>query len=155
MTRRRSGMMGMAATAAALALGGCVDMFTSVPPADAVPWHGTTTAGNPAFPECAAFNFQLGQHDRPVFLSPVVSGRAWLAAAPLTQVDKWAEYYSQWWLEGYVTSANFVQFESRRQQPIYFRAKPYAVWRGTIEDDRMTLVESGSPCNRQAVLARG
>jgi len=90
-----------------------------------------------------------------VYLSPVVSGRAWLATAPQTQVDKWAEDYSQWWLEGYVTSANFVEFESRRQQPIYFRAKPYAVWRGTIEDDRMTLVESGSPCNRQAVLARG
>ena len=85
----RSGMMALAATAAALALGGCVDMFTSVPPADAVPWHGTTTAGNPAFPECAAFNFQLGQYDRPVFLSPVVSGRAWLAAVPQTHVGKW------------------------------------------------------------------
>ena len=154
MTRSRFGLTALTAAAAVTALGGCVDMFTSVPPADAVQWHGTTTAGNPAFPECAAFNFQLGQFDRPVFLSPVVSGRAWPEAAPTTILGKVNETFTQWWLEGYVTSANFVQFESRRQQPIFFRARPYAVWRGTIADDHMTLVESGSPCNRQVVLAR-
>ena len=103
MTRSRFGLTALTAAAAAMALSGCVDMFTSVPPADAVQWHGTTTAGNPAFPECQAFNFQLGQYDRPVFLSPVVSGRAWAQAAPTTTLGKLDETFSQWWLEGYVT----------------------------------------------------
>ena len=34
----------------------------SPPPADAVAWRGTTTAGNPAFPECGPFAFELGQY---------------------------------------------------------------------------------------------
>ena len=105
-------------------------------------WHGTTTAGNPAFPECQAFNFQLGQYRSAGV--PVAGGqrpRLGRLRRRNATLGKWDETFSQWWLEGYVTSANFVQFESRRQQPIYFRAKPYAVWRGTIEDDRMTLVE--------------
>jgi hypothetical protein len=141
--------------AGAVALGGCVDMFTSVPPADAVQWRGTTTAGDAALPECAAFDFELGQFHQNVFLWDTVSGRAWPEAVPETQLEKWAEAYTQWWLEGYVTSANFVQFESRRQRPVYFRSKPYAVWRGTIDRDQMVLTESGSPCDRQVVLARG
>ena len=37
----------------------------------------------------------------------------------------------QWWLEGYVTAANFVEFETKMQRPVYFGARPYAVWRGT------------------------
>ena len=65
------------------------------------------------------------------------------------------EAYSQWWLEGYVTEANFVEFETKLQQPIYFGARPYAVWRGTIDGRAHALVESGSPCDREVVLVRG
>ena len=57
----REGLLPMLGLGAAMALGGCVDMFTSPPPADAVAWRVTTTAGNPAFPECGAFAFELGQ----------------------------------------------------------------------------------------------
>ena len=68
---------------------------------------------------------------------------------------EWAGAYRQWWLEGYVTEAEFVQFETKLQQPIYFGARPYAVWRGSIDGDRMVLTESGSPCDREVVLLRG
>ena len=73
---------------------------------------------------------------------------------PETQVGKWSRAYTQWWLEGYVTDANFVQLETKMQRPVYFGARPYAVWRGTIAEDRLVLTESGSPCNREVVLVR-
>ena len=139
---------------ATLALCGCVDMFTG-PPAGATPWRGTTTAGNPAYPECGAFAFQLGQYAPPAYLWNTVSGRAWPAAVPASEVDKWRTGFTQWWLEGYVSEANFVEFETKMQQPVYFGARPYSVWRGTIADDRMVMTESGSPCNREVVLTRG
>jgi hypothetical protein len=145
----------MLGVGAAMALGGCVDMFTGPPPSDAVAWKGTTTEGNPSYPECGSFALELGQYQPPTFMWNTVSGRAWPTAVPETQLGRWAAAYRQWWLEGYVTPANFVEFETKLQQPVYFRARPYSVWRGTITDDRMVLTESGSPCNREAVLVRG
>ena len=59
-----------------------------------------------------------------------------------------------WWVQGYMTPANFVEFETRMQRPAFFRARPYAVWRGTRVDDRIELTESGSPCKRELVLTR-
>ena len=140
--------------AALAALGGCVDMFTQAPSDAPAAWSGTTTAGNAGFPECGPFLFELAQYQPPAYMWNSVSGRAWPVNVPQGALASWVASGTQWWLEGYVTSADFVQFESRRQQPIFFRARPYAVWRGTIADDHMTLVESGSPCNRQVVLAR-
>lgn len=151
----RKGLLPMLGFGAALGLGGCVDMFIGPPPTDAIAWRGTTTAGDPAFAECGAFSFELGQFLPAAFLWDTVSGRAWPTAVPDTRLGKWAEAYRQWWLEGYVTDADFVQFETKLQQPVFFGARPYAVWRGTIADDRMVLTESGSPCNREVVLVRG
>ena len=36
-----------------------------------------------------------------------------------------------WWVQGYMTPANFIEFETRLQRPVFFNARPYAVWRGT------------------------
>ena len=81
----REGLLPMLGLGATLALGGCVDMFTSPPPADAVAWRGTTTAGNPAFPECGPFAFELGQYLPPTFMWDTVSGRAWPTTRSETQ----------------------------------------------------------------------
>ena len=43
----------LGAAVGALALGGCVDMFTDNPPGGAARFRGVTTAGAPGFPECA------------------------------------------------------------------------------------------------------
>ncbi len=150
----RTRLFPMLGACALLALGGCVDMFTTPPP-DTVPWRGTTTVGNTAYAECGSFAFELGQYQPYAFMWNTVSGRAWPTATPQSLQDEWTASYRQWWLEGYVTPANFVEFETKLQQPIYFRARPYSVWRGTIADDRMLLTESGSPCNREVVLVRG
>jgi hypothetical protein len=139
---------------AGLGLGGCVDMFTRAP-SDAVAWRGTTSVGNAEFRECGAFLFELGQYRPAAFMWDTVSGRAWPTAEPATLSGRWAAALRQWWLEGYVTGAGFVQFESRRQQPVFFGARPYSVWRGAIAGDRMVLTESGSPCGREVVLVRG
>ena len=155
MARSREDLLPLLGLGAALALGGCVDMFTGRPPPDAVAWRGTTTAGNTDFPECGAFQFELGQY------RPERSCGTRSAAAPgpprrrTRRPVEWAGAYRQWWLEGYVTEADFVQFETKLQQPIFFGARPYAVWRGTIDEDRMVLIESGSPCDREVVLVRG
>jgi hypothetical protein len=154
MPRSREELLPMLGLGAALVLGGCVDMFTGSPP-DAVAWSGTTTAGNTEFPGCGAFQFELGQYRPGTFMWDTVSGRAWPTQVPDTQTGRWAGAYRQWWLEGYVTEAEFVQFETKLQQPIYFGARPYAVWRGSIDGDRMVLTESGSPCDREVVLLRG
>ena len=147
-------MLPTLAIGATLVLGGCVDVFTDRPPADAVAWRGTTSAGTTDAPECGAFLLELGQYQPPTFMWNTVSGRAWPTAVPATQVGKWTAAYQQWWLEGYVTPENFVEFETKLQQPVYFRARPYSVWRGQIVDDRMVLTESGSPCNREVVLVK-
>ena len=154
MSRARLGLLPLLGSAA-LALGGCVDMFTGPPPTDVVAWRGTTTPGNTDIAECGSFDLELGQYQPPSFMWNTVSGRAVRATAQETELAKWQASLQQWWLEGYVTPANFVEFETKLQQPVYFRARPYSVWRGTITDDRMVLVESGSPCNREVVLVRG
>jgi hypothetical protein len=151
----REGMLPMLGLGAALALGGCSDMFTAPPPADAVAWTGTSTVGNPALPECGSFAFDLGQYQPATFMWDTISGRAHPTATPETRLGKVSETLTQWWVEGYVTDANFVQLETKMQRPVYFGARPYAVWRGSIADDRLVLIESGSPCNREVVLARG
>ena len=145
----------VALLAAFAALGGCVDMFTQAPPDAPAAWSGTTTAGNTAFPECGPFLFELAQYQPPGYMWDTVSGRASPTEAPSGAVARWVASGTQWWLEGYVTDANFVQFETKMQRPVYFGARPYSVWRGAIEGDHMTMTESGSPCSREVVLVRG
>src|SRR5262245_31044780 len=48
--------------AAVAALAGCVDMFTQAPADSPAAWSGTTTVGNPDFPECGSFLFELAQY---------------------------------------------------------------------------------------------
>ena len=141
---------------AALALGGCVDMFTGAPP-DAVAWSGTTTAGNTEFPECGAFQFELGQYRPETFMWDfLVSGRAWPTQVPDT-LD---------WSMGRAPTAsggsramsprpNSSSSRPSSTNSTHFGARPYSVWRGSIDGDRMALTESGSPCNREVVLLRG
>ena len=141
--------------AAVAALAGCVDMFTQAPPDAPAAWSGTTTVGNSDFPECGPFLFELAQYLPPGHLWNTVSGRAWPTEVPQATLGRWVAGATQWWLEGYVTSANFVEFETKMQKPVYFGARPYSVWRGYIDGDRMQMLESGSPCNREVVLVRG
>jgi hypothetical protein len=145
----------VALLAAFAALGGCVDMFTQAPSDAPATWSGTTTAGNTTFPECGPFLFELAQYQPPSFMWNTVSGRAWPTDAPAGTLSTWVASGTQWWLEGYVNEANFVEFETKMQRPVYFGARPYAVWRGIIAGDRMTMTESGSPCSREVVLVRG
>lgn len=151
----REGLLLIVGLGAALTLGGCSDKFTAPPPADSVAWTGTSTVGNPALPECGSFAFELGQFQPATFMWDTVSGRAFPTAAPETRMGRLTGKVTQWWVEGYVTDANFVQLETKMQRPVFFGARPYAVWRGSIADDRLVLTESGSPCNREVVLARG
>ncbi|MGD9508815.1 MAG: hypothetical protein AB7I59_10175 [Geminicoccaceae bacterium] len=145
----------VALLAAFAALGGCVDMFTEAPSDAPATWSGTTTTGNPEYPECGPFLFELAQYQPPGFMWNTVSGRAWPTEAPSETVQSWVAAGTQWWLEGYVTDANFVEFETKMQRPVYFGARPYSVWRGSLDGDRMTMTESGSPCSREVVLVRG
>lgn len=145
----------VALLAAFAALGGCVDMFTQAPADAPAAWSGTTTAGNPEFPECGPFLFELAQYQPPGYMWNTVSGRASPTGTPAGTLSRWVASGTQWWLEGYVTSANFVEFETKMQRPVYFGARPYSVWRGSIEGDRLAMTESGSPCGREVVLVRG
>jgi hypothetical protein len=155
MTRPRARLLPFRGAVAALALGGCVDMFTDNPPGGAARFRGVTTAGVVDIPECAPFALDVGVFPEPWYLWEQVSGRAYPTVPPESARAKLVDAVSSWWVEGYTTPAGFVQFDTRRQRPIYFGAKPYAVWRGSIEGERMVLEESGSPCGREAVLARG
>ena len=153
MVGRRTRIIPMLALLATL--GGCVDMFTQAPSDAPAAWSGTTTAGNAGFPECGPFLFELAQYQPPGYMWNTVSGKAWPTEAPSGSVAQWMASGTQWWLEGYVTDANFVEFETKMQRPVYFGARPYSVWRGHIEGDRMAMTESGSPCSREVVLVRG
>ena len=155
MTRSRGSLLPLLGTVCALALGGCVDMFTSVPPPDAAHWRGVTTAGAVGRPECGPFAIDVGLFADRLFLWETIGGRAYPTTTAATAPDQLLDHLSSWWLEGYMTPANFVQFESRLQQPVILGARPYSVWRGTRNDERMLLVESGSPCGREVVLTRG
>ena len=153
MVGRRTRIIPMLAALAAL--GGCVDMFTQAPSDAPAAWSGTTTAGNAGFPECGPFLFELAQYQPPGYMWNTVSGKAWPTEAPSGSVAQLTASGTQWWLEGYVTDANFVEFETKMQRPVYFGARPYSVWRGHIEGDRMAMTESGSPQSREVVLVRG
>jgi hypothetical protein len=155
MARSRASWLPLTGIAFGLLLGGCVDMFTSVPPPDATRWRGTTTAGAADQPGCGPFALDLGLSTDPTFLWQVVDGRARPTTRSVRASDRVEGAFATWWLDGYMTPADFVQFESRLQQPVILGARPYAVWRGTRTDERMTLVESGSPCGREVVLTRG
>jgi hypothetical protein len=139
----------------AAALGGCADLFIGDPPPSAERWRGTTTAGPAVIDGCAPLAVDVAIYQDPFSLSRVVDGRA----EPTTEVTGFlpraTDAVTTWWIQGDVSRTNVVQFESGRQRPVYFRAKPYALWRGVLEGDRATLVESGSPCNRELVLTRG
>lgn len=155
MTRSRGSLLPLLGTVCALAVGGCVDMFTSVPPPDAEHWRGVTTAGVGGGPVCGPFALDVGLFADPIFMWQTIGGRAYRTATPDPDSRLAADGITTWWLEGYMTTADFVQFESRLQQPIILGARPYSVWRGTRNDERMMLVESGSPCGREVVLTRG
>jgi hypothetical protein len=155
MAQSCASLLSLVTMAGALALGGCVDMFTAEPPPDASRWHGVTSAGATDNPECGPFAFDLGLYQQPVYLYQTLSGRAYPTTVPTTTTAKLIDDASQWWLDGYMTADNFVEFESRLQRPVYLGARPYSLWRGGRAGDRMLLVESGSPCNREVVLTRG
>lgn len=139
----------------ALALGGCVDMFTTDVPPGSARWQGTTTAGPAQLAECAPMRLDLAVHDHPFYVPALVDGRAYPTTRPERRWPRAVDAATSWWIEGYRNPDNFVQFETKRQRPVYFRAKPYAVWQGRIDGDRLALAESGSPCNREVVLTRG
>jgi hypothetical protein len=138
-----------------LALGGCVDMFTEGPIVAAPRWTGTTTAGPAEIAECAPMAVDVAIVQDPLYLFRQLDGRAHPTVRPTAHLPRATAAVTTWWAEGYANPDDFVQFETRRQRPIYFRAKPYAVWRGNIvEDKRIVLEESGSPCNRSLTLDR-
>jgi hypothetical protein len=153
MTLSREHLIPMLGLTGLLALTGCVDAFTTRPPEAGV-WSGTTTAGRTDLAECAPFGFLVDIHDNPVLFWPEVSGRAFPTVAPVGTRQQATNAVTTWWVDGYMMPSNFIQFESRMQAPLFFGARPYAVWRGTLDDDRIALVESGSPCGRELVLTR-
>ena len=154
MTLSREHLIPMLGLTGFLALTGCVDMFTTRMPSAAGAWSGTTTAGQAELAECAPFAFQVDIHDNPVLFWPEVSGRAFPTVAPVGVRQQAVGTVTSWWVEGYMMPSNFIQLESRMQAPLFFGPRPYAVWRGTLADDRIDLVESGSPCQRELVLTR-
>jgi len=153
MTLSRKHLIPTLGLAGLLALTGCVDAFTTPFP-EVGAWSGTSTAGKTDLPECAPFGFLVEIHDNPVLFWPAVSGRAYPAVAPVGARQQATNAVTTWWVEGYRMPSNFIQFESRMQAPLFFGARPYAVWRGALDDDRIALVESGSPCGRELVLTR-
>ena len=141
----------------AIALGGCVDMFTSKQPADADAWRGTDDRGKSGVPGVRSVRTSSSASISGPTLHVADGQRPGLAVRVhrIPTVRSMADGITTWWLEGYVTSANFVEFETRLQQPILPDLRPYSVWRGTRNAERMTLVEFGSPCDREVVLTRG
>lgn len=156
MTLANARWIGRSALIGLLALGGCVDMFTTGSNVPAPHWSGTTTAGPETIAECAPMAIEVEIRDEALYLSSVVDGRAFpQATGPASLGTRAADAVTSWWVEGYMNPDFFVQMETRRQQPVYFRARPYAVWRGTmVEPDKIVMVESGSPCHRSLVLTR-
>lgn len=138
-----------------LMIGGCADMVIGDPPPSAQRWRGTTTAGPAGIEGCGPLAVDVAVYDDPLYFQRLVDGGAEPTAEVAGFWPRATDALTAWWIHGYVNRANFVQFETARQRPIYFRAKPYAVWSGTLEGDRGTLAESGSPCNRELVLTRG
>lgn len=139
-----------------LALGGCVDMLTGAPPGVSRTWRGTTTAGPAVLPECAPQRVEVALYDHPIYVPAQIQGRAYPLVEPEGYGARLTDAVTTWWAWGHMYPNRTVQFETRRQRPVYFRAMPYALWRGVmVEDDRILLDESGSPCGRKLVLTRG
>lgn len=156
MSQAGAGRMGRIGLVGLLAMGGCVDMFTGDAPATAptVRWSGVTTAGPVTIAECAPMRLDLTIYEHPLYMAALVDGRAHPKTTPAGVWSQTAATLTTWWAEGYMNPDSFVQIETRRQRPVYFRAKPYAVWQGRVFGDQLALVEAGSPCNREVVLAR-
>ena len=117
MARSRKSLQPMLGLGATLALAGCVDMFTGPPPADAVRLARHHDRGQSGLSRMRRLRVRARPVPPPTFLWDTISGRAWPTAVPDSQLGKWAEAYTQWWVEGYVTKAEFVQFETKMQQP--------------------------------------
>lgn len=143
------GLLGMAT------LGGCADYFIGDPPRSAERWRGTTTAGPAGIAGCGPLAVDVAIYQDPLYFRRMVDGRAEPTVDIAGFLPRATALATTWWIAGYVNPMNEVQLETGRQRPVYFRAKPYAVWRGRLEGDRGTLAESGSPCNRELVLTRG
>ena len=140
--------------AGALALSGCAAFVTDEPPPSAERWQGTTTAGPAGIPLCGPMVVDLAVYRDPLYRPRLADGLAVPTAAPVGARRRAVAFVTTWSVEGAVSPADEVRLELSRERPIYFRAKPYAVWRGPIDGERMTLTESGSPCNRELVLTR-
>ena len=154
MPRSYGKLFPVAGVAASLALGGCVDMFTARQPADTSRFSGVTSAGAPDIPECRPFELNVALFQQPLYSWETIDGRAHPTTPPNSMAGHAGDLATSWWVQGYMTPANFIEFETRLQRPVFFNARPYAVWRGTLVADQITLVESGSPCHRQVVLTR-
>lgn len=138
-----------------LLVAGCVDALTTRPPAGAERWTGTSSAGTTDAAECGAFAFDLALYPDPAGGPEQISGRAHPATQGATRLERLARGLSSWWVEGYAAANDVVSFELRRQGGWPDAPRSYAVFRGTRSGDRITLEESGSPCARELVLARG
>lgn len=157
------------AVACFLALPGCVDMFTAstapeigrwrgetrpAPAGEAIVWQGISSPGDTRAGGCGPLAFDVAIHRDPISIPLPVSGRAAAADAPGGTAERLSRALTTWWVEGYQNPDGFVQIESKLQRPAFFRARPYSVWRGVAADDRIALIESGSPCGRELVLTR-
>ena len=114
-----------------------------------------TTAGVGGGSVCGPFALDVDLFADPIFMWQTIDGRAYPAATPDPDSRLVSDGITTWWLEGYMTTANFVQFESRLQQPDHPRRATLFRMARHPSDERMMLVESGSPCGREVVLTRG
>lgn len=137
----------LAGLAAVLTLAGCVAAPARRGPDDAALWRGISSAGVAG---CAPLAFAVA-------VSPSSGGR--LApvrgrADPLPESGGERRHWDSWQVEGTLAANGTMLLEARQQLPRPWGARPYAVWRGTREDGRITLAEGGSPCRRTLVLTR-
>lgn len=80
--RSRGSLLPLLGTVCAVALGGCVDMFTSAAPPDAEHWRGVTTAGVGGGSVCGPFALDVDLFADPIFMWQTIDGRAYPAATP-------------------------------------------------------------------------
>ena len=145
MMRSRAELAAAARRVCAVALGGCVDMFTRRRHRMPSSWRGVTTAGAMAASRVRAVRVRA----RPV--SPIrsscgrrSSGRACPAGHTRTLTAGWVRWRRRtWWLEGYVTAANFVQFESRGSSRLSSTRDPIPSGAAPSTTSACMLVEFG------------
>lgn len=135
-----------AAGLAAFLLAGCVDMFAPrVPPAAGV-WAGESSAVADK-PGCGAMAFDLAIFKSEIDDVQRISGRAQNAQTR-------DSYVVSLWVEGHLTPDDVAEFEVRQQQPLFFGARPYWLWRGTRQEDGTIVVREPVPfCGREVTLA--